>query len=463
MDKKYDVIIAGGGTAGCAAAYTAGKSGLKTLLVEKNIHLGGAITSALVVPAMKNNNVEILKQVQDDAKSHSELVSESINNNFFEALVNELQKLGGQVTYQGNKGWFNPELTKIALDNLMRDAGVKVMFSSSVNNVNIENNVIISVKILSEYNEKLQNTLSEPIETRYVIDTTGNCDVGKLCGCEFLNEIEINNCHSELVSESINIQIPKQVRDDTLQPVSLRFIMDNVDLKAFSEWILQYDEDRNVTTVEYINNEIHLSTAYTWDADKNWALKPLFDDAVEKGILKDTDRNYFQIFTVAGMPDAVAFNCPRMVESKDYSTTLQEARQSILRLSNFCKKYLKGFENVYISNIADELGIRVSNRIKGKYIYTEQDLLSGKTFENPVLISDYPIDVHSKEKDSSTLKKTGYYQLPIESLMSADVENLFVAGRCISADFKAQGALRIQPNCFSMGEAVAKYINSQLS
>ena len=45
--NKYDVVIIGGGTAGCAAAYTAGKLGLKTLLIEKNIHLGGTITSTV--------------------------------------------------------------------------------------------------------------------------------------------------------------------------------------------------------------------------------------------------------------------------------------------------------------------------------------------------------------------------------------------------------------------------------
>ena len=104
------------------------------------------------------------------------------------------------------------------------------------------------------------------------------------------------------------------------------------------------------------------------------------------------------------------------------------------------------------------LGIRVSNRIKGKYIYTIDDLKSGKTFTNPVLISDYPIDVHSTNKNTSTLEKTGEYQLPIESLMSNDFDNLFVAGRGISADYMAQGALRVQASCFSMGEGVAKYI-----
>ena len=93
-----------------------------------------------------------------------------------------------------------------------------------------------------------------------------------------------------------------------------------------------------------------------------------------------------------------------------------------------------------------------------KYIYTINDLRSGKKFENPAVISNYPVDIHSKDKNSSVLEMTGEYQLPIESLMSADYDNLYVAGRCLSADEMAQGALRVQSSCFSMGEAVAKHI-----
>ena len=406
MDKFYDIIIAGGGTAGCAAAYCAGKAGFKTLLVEKKIHLGGSITSALVIPCMNSGQKQI-------------------NTVFYNALTNELKKLGGQFTYCSNQGWFNPELTKIALDNLMADANVDILFGTQISDLNIKNNKIENVKILSE-----------PIETRYVIDATGNCEICELANCEFLD-------------------------DKRTQPVSLRFIMSNVDLKTFENWILKLDSNRDVTSsVVSSNGTIHLSTAYTWDTDKKWALSPLFDEAVNKGILKDTDRNYFQIFTVAGMPDAVAFNCPRIIEKLDYSTALYKARQAILRLSKFCKIYLKGFENAYISNIADELGVRVSRRIKGKYIYSVNDLKNGKTFENPVLISDYPIDIHSNKKDSSTLEKTGYYQLPVESLMTENIDNLFVIGKCISADFEAQAALRIQPNCFAMGEGLVKYLKS---
>lgn len=113
------------------------------------------------------------------------------------------------------------------------------------------------------------------------------------------------------------------------------------------------------------------------------------------------------------MPNSLAFNCPRIPENlnpnlvKDSTKALIEVREAILRLSIFCKKYFPGFGNAYISNIADCLGVRVSNRIKGKYIYTIDDLKSGKKFENPALISNYPVDVHNKGKNSSTLEKTG--------------------------------------------------------
>ncbi len=431
--KKYDLIVVGGGTAGCAAAYIAGKLGLKVLIVEKSIHLGGTITSGLVVPVMKSGENQI-------------------NTEFYNDFIAELKEMGGQITYQGNSGWFNPELAKIALDSLMERANVEVIFCAHINDIicdgNIVKSIVISKEILSVYNEKIENVncrLSVPIETRYIIDATGNCEIGKFLGCKFLEEKNDN------------------------QPVSLRFMMSGVDIKKFSNWLLEYDNDRNVTTVECVNGAIHLSTAYTWDKGKHWALAPIFDDAVNKGILEDHDRNYFQIFTVAGMPSTIAFNCPRIVDYtkaldvESMSKALQQARKAIFRLAKFCKIYFPGFEDSFISNIADMLGIRVSRRIKGKYVYKIDDIKNSKKFEHPVLISNYPVDVHSDKKDCSTLEIVKDYSLPIESLMSADYDNLFVAGRCLSTDFMAQGALRVQASCFSMGEGIAKYIANLLS
>ena len=205
-------------------------------------------------------------------------------------------------------------------------------------------------------------------------------------------------------------------KPDEFQPVTLRFMMGGIDLNTFSQWLGEYDKDRNVTTIEHIDGYIHLSTAYTWDPDKKWALAPLFKDAVEKGILNEYDTNYFQIFTVPGMPDTIAFNCPRIIdyrnslEVKNISKALLLARQNIYRYLQFCRIYFPGFENAFISNIADMLGVRVSRRIKGKYIYTIDDLLNGKKFEHPVVVSDYPVDVHSNTRGKSTLKAVKDYQ-----------------------------------------------------
>lgn len=434
---KYDIAIIGGGTAGCAAAYTAAKCGLKTILIEKNSFLGGSISAALVTPAMKTSDNQI-------------------NTDFYKIFLDELKSLDGQFTYSdGNQGWINPELTKIALDRLLSSVGVNILFSSQVQSININNDKIVSMRIsssdilprivLSESIESLSDNynpyqdLSVDIESTYYIDATGNQVI-----CNGLNCTQINdNGHS--------------------QPCSLRFIVGGVDLNKFAQYILEFDKDRNATTACYSNGQVHFSTACTWD--KNWALTPIFEEAIQENVLKGTDRAYFQLFTIPGAANSVAFNCPRCASIFEYndikskSKALIEAREAILRLVDFVKKYFPGFENAYISQIAPELGVRVSKRAGGKYLYTIEDLRSGKQFLNPVLISNYPVDVHAKEKENARLEQViQEYQLPIESLISIDYDNLYFAGRGISADFFAQAALRIIPSCFSMGEGLAKYL-----
>ena len=408
INKKYDVIIIGGGTSGVSCAWNCGKLGLKTLIIEQNSFLGGSITASLVIPAMKTSDNEI-------------------NTNFFNALFNKLKLLNGSIIYSdGNKGWFNPELTKIALDILMKEAGVDILFESHVKEVNKKNNKILSISI----------------ESIYFVDSTGDANFCQKINADFLNK-----------NEKINTQ-----------PTSLRFIMSGVNVEKFENWIMQLDSNRDITSSCRIDGYTYLSTAYTWDNNIKWALKPIFEQAIANGVVTEEDTNYFQVFSVAGTTDSIAFNAPRILNNKLSRTeSYIQGRASILRISQFCKKYLSGFENAYISSIANSLGVRVSSRVKGKYTYTYEDLITGKTFSNPVVISNYPVDIHSNKKDASTLEKSlKEYQLPVESLIVDKFDNVFVSGRCLSADFKAQAALRIIPSCFSMGEGLAKYLYMSL-
>lgn len=420
-DVKYDVTIVGGGPAGVSCAYTAAKLGLKTLLVEKNNYLGGQMTGALVIPMMIS-------------------ASDNINTEFYTELVSAARKSGAQATYlDGNDGWFNPCLMKIVLDEMLKEAGADILFEAELFGAEIKPCAYETCEKYVNYIKVRTKTLSIHIYSKYFVDTTGDSSLCEILNCNFIDD------------------------KNKFQPDSLRFIVSGINLDKFSKQILELDPDRNVTTAQKLGNSVHLSTACTFDTDKNWALWPLFKKAVDEGVLEYSDTAYFQVFTVAGMPNSLAFNCPRLENySNDdplaYSNAIIGARMKILRLFNFVKKYFDGFENSYISQIADTTGVRISKRPITKYIYKKEDLISGKVFDNPVLTADYPIDIHSNDKNSSQLNAVQKYFLPVECLICDDFGNLFVAGRNVGAEFEAQAALRIQKSCLSMGEALAKHL-----
>ena len=244
-------------------------------------------------------------------------------------------------------------------------------------------------------------------------------------------------------------------------------MMSGINIKKFADWLEKFDKDRNVTTIDRTPNQIYLSTAYTWDTTKNWALKPLFESAVNDGVLEYLDTAYFQVFSMPSMPDSLNFNAPRIILDDDenikdpfvYSRALRQGRERIYRLYNFCKNYLKGFENSYISHISDMLGVRESYRIKGKYTFTVDDIINPKNFDNIAFTCDYPIDIHSNSNKKDKIKYVKHtYSIPVECLISCNNDKLYGAGRIISAEFEAQSALRTQISCFSMGEACAKDI-----
>lgn len=420
---NFDTVIFGGGTSGVATAYIAAKRGLKTLLVEKSDVLGGAITQGLVIPVMKLN-------------------SENINTEFYTDLIMFSKKYNAQITYgDGNMGWFNPELLKIVLDDMLNSVNCIVLFSSEPNSVSFDD---INNRFDINLNHKI---LSLHIVSNYIVDSTAEGKIFKLLNYKFQEESK------------------------TSQAATLRFILSGVNPKSFSDWILKLDDNRDVTTSYKINDNVLFSTACTWGSTKNWALTPIFEKAVNDGVLKQDDCAYFQVFSVPSAPNSVAFNAPRIIlndnESlKDpfvYSKALQQGRERIYRLYNFCKRYLKGFENSYISHISDTLGIRESQRILGKYTYKKEDILTAKSFSNIAFACDYPIDIHSNKKNNDKLEqiKQTYY-IPVECLICAENDKLYAAGRIISADFEAQAALRTQMSCFSMGEAVAKDIARKL-
>ena len=435
--KSPDLIVIGGGSAGVAAAISAARQNCKTLLIEKMGFLGGTATASLVTPMMMN--------MLDNKYNLTE--------GLYLETLSRLRETGHSAVHEnGNPGWFDPVMLKCILDDMCEESKVDVLFDTIVTKVKVKDNLIKSVNCFN----KSGNT---SFSAKYFIDATADADIAAFAGVSFESGQEV--CASKKTCVTVH------------QAMSLRFIMANVNLEKFGNWLMEIDPDSGVSSVYYTDDKkILLTTAYA-NTDGIWKLKPYFDQAIKDGILNPEDAQYFQVFSIPGQKNALAMNCPRIYSDKsldpldmwDISYAQKMGRKQIRRIAEFCKKYLAGFDKAYISEIAPQIGVRDSRRINGIYKLTEDDIFNAKKFPNSVAKSNYPVDIHSHEKGKSELKflpENEYYEIPAKSLMPKNIDNLLVVGRSISATFKAEASLRIQPNCWAMGEAAGKIIAERL-
>lgn len=155
------------------------------------------------------------------------------------------------------------------------------------------------------------------------------------------------------------------------------------------------------------------------------------------------------------------FNTTRVVKLNptdpwDYTKAEMIARKQVYETFAFLKKYGKGFENSFLMTTASEIGVRESRMIVGDYVLTETDCLNLTKFDDAIVACNYMIDIHNPEGTGTYrhyFPKGEFYTIPYRSLIPQGVENLLVAGRCISSDHSAQASYRIMPIVACLGEA----------
>ena len=160
------------------------------------------------------------------------------------------------------------------------------------------------------------------------------------------------------------------------------------------------------------------------------------------------------------------FNTTRVVKKNPTSpleVTEAEviARRQVYEIYEFMKKHADGFEDSFLMMTAAEIGVRESRMIVGDYILNEQDCRNCVKFEDAVAACNYDIDIHNPEGTGTShyyFPKGEYYTIPYRALIPKGVENLLVAGRCISSDHGAQASYRIMPVVCCIGEAAGTAI-----
>ena len=120
-----------------------------------------------------------------------------------------------------------------------------------------------------------------------------------------------------------------------------------------------------------------------------------------------------------------------------------------------------GAENYALDWIGALPGKRESRRLKGDYVLTENDLTGGRRFDDAVAYGGWDIDIHENgcmvmlDNAPNMSFSTDYvYQIPYRCLYSVNIDNLFLAGRAISASHLAFGSTRVMATCGVIGQAV---------
>jgi len=114
-----------------------------------------------------------------------------------------------------------------------------------------------------------------------------------------------------------------------------------------------------------------------------------------------------------------------------------------------------GFAKAFISRHG-QLGIRDGGRVHGDYTLTEADLKQGRQFDDAVCRAAWPIEHwHPEHGVSLDYFPPGHsYEIPLKALKVGGLNNFFVAGKCFSAEPRAQASARVVGSCWAMGEGL---------
>ncbi|NIO34805.1 MAG: FAD-dependent oxidoreductase [Planctomycetales bacterium] len=119
--------------------------------------------------------------------------------------------------------------------------------------------------------------------------------------------------------------------------------------------------------------------------------------------------------------------------------------------------YLRRFTDFAGARVTQtgELGVRDGGRIRGEYYLTEEDIRSGRRFEDGICRCSWPIEYWHPQRglELEYLPAEVQYEIPLRSLQVKGHSNLWAAGKCLSADHRAQASARVVGSCWKMGEA----------
>jgi hypothetical protein len=152
---------------------------------------------------------------------------------------------------------------------------------------------------------------------------------------------------------------------------------------------------------------------------------------------------------------AVDGHSPDMTDPFEATAAEIAGRAEAEKAGRFLIENMPGFEHAYFADTPTQLGVRETRRARGEYELTGDDVLGAGRFDDAIACGAWPQEFHvaGTETQYVWLDEGAYYQVPYRSLLVQGVDNLLVAGRCISATHEALASTRVIAPSMAQGEA----------
>ena len=384
-----DVLVAGGGPAGVAAALTASRNGASVHVIEAHSCFGGMGTAGQVPAFMQfSDGVNFLA------------------GGIGKEVLDALRSAGGTDPDDGLG--IRAEVLKRVYDDLMTEADLTFTFHTQLVDVSIADGTVHEAVCAGK-------TGLFAIRAKTFIDCTGDGDLAAFAGAKY----------------------EKGDAQGHMMPGTLCSIWAGVD----------------------------------WDKVRagglgagNWRI----EDAFRDGVFTLEDRHLPGIWRVGERVGGGNVGHTFNVDGTD-EESLTEAylwgRKSLTEYERYYKEYLKGFEDMELVATGSLLGIRETRRIIGDYVLNVEDFKSRAVFDDEIGRYSYPVDIHVARPDKESydtfreeiatlrLGKGENYGIPYRVLTPVGLNNVLVAGRCVSTDRQMQASIRVMPGCYITGQA----------
>ncbi len=414
---SYDVVVAGGGTSGVAAAIAASRAGANTILIERLGTLGGQMNVSgppgFAYAYMFNPRREqIIGGILEE--THSRLLKEG------RALPHTTPDF--RIGYSFSL--VDPDYWGLLIFEMMGECGVNLLLHS------------LAVDVLKE-GEAVRGVIVENASGRQavlgkvVIDCTGEAHMAARAGAPY-EQAPTEDLEPHTVSFAV---------DGVNWDKVLQYVKDNAEYEfnPMTHPYLGWTREQIVQRIRQVQDVREISNFMGYYSLRDAALAAgewhpysgvgFFIMPRENGVIQAL----FQHASQVGNAD------PTNV--RDLTRCEIECRKQVLMALKFIKKYMPGFENAYLTRMCLELRIRESRRVIGDYVLRKSDVAEARKFKDVIGKSSFP----SGAKHVATGETISYegivyprdggsYDIPYRCLVPRKIENLLVAGKAISTD-----------------------------